>query len=237
MKGSVLVTGGNSGIGRAIAKLMKQEGYDVTISGRNETALEATARELGTRYIVADMDNLNNVRMLAGYFRNLDVLVNNAGIGSVIPIGRYTEEDFGRHMNINVRAPLFLIQELLPALAHRRGAVTNISSVAASHGTPLVALYAASKAAIEAITRSLARELAPQNVRVNAVCPGYVDTPMFRKSGIPEDQLPGLREQHSAAIPLRRFGDPMEVAKVVLAQVEATYVTGAVWTVDGGLTA
>jgi NAD(P)-dependent dehydrogenase (short-subunit alcohol dehydrogenase family) len=233
-----LITGGNSGIGRATAQLMSEAGYEVVISGRNEAELGRAAQELGVSSTLADMGKMDDVKALGARFSDgLDVLVNNAGIASLIPLGLYREEDFWLHFGINVQGPIFLMQELLSALEQRRGCVVNISSISASRGAAGAGLYAATKGALEAITGCLAIELAPRGIRVNAVSPGAIDTPIFSKLGIPPDTLKAMRLQHEAAIPLRRFGDPMEVAKVVLAQVEATYVTGAVWTVDGGLTA
>jgi NAD(P)-dependent dehydrogenase (short-subunit alcohol dehydrogenase family) len=235
---TALITGGSSGIGLATAQLMHETGYRVVISGRNQPELERTAEQTGIAYILADLGKMGDVRALATHFADgLDVLVNNAGIASLIPFGLYSEDVFWRHFSINVQGPIFLIQELLPSLEKRHGCVVNISSVAASRGTPGVGLYAATKGALEAITGCLAIELAPRGIRVNAVSPGAIETPLFGKLGIPLETLNVLRSQNEAAIPMKRFGAPAEVAKVILAQAEASYVTGAVWTVDGGVTA
>ena len=123
---------------------------------------------------------------------------------------------------------------MLPALEKRQGSVTTISSIIVSHGFPGVALYAATKGAVEAFTHSLALELAPKKIRVNAIAPGAIDTPIFTKMGLTEEQQKMLAEQHKATIPLQRLGTPDEVAQVAVAQIESSYVTGSIWRVDGG---
>ena len=125
----------------------------------------------------------------------------------------------------------------MPALQKRQGCVTNISSAITNNGLPNASLYAATKGAIDAFTRSLARELAPQNIRVNVVSPGAIDTPIITKFGFNEEQIKVFKAQVETTIPLQRYGRSEEVAQVIVAQVEATYVTGAVWAVDGGVDA
>lgn len=231
-----LVTGGNSGIGYATAKLLKEKGYEVFISGRNASKVEQAAKELDVQFIIADMSVSGDIEQLASHFlqTGIDVLVNNAGILKLAALEDVTREDFLEIIDVNLWSYLFLMKQLLPALRKRKGCVTNISSVSANKGVSHSSLYAPTKAAIEALTRSLAAELAP-DIRVNAVSPGATDTPIFSKLDIDFDALPESLKQAHASVPLKRVGTPDEVAHVVLAQLEATYATGAVWRIDGGV--
>jgi NAD(P)-dependent dehydrogenase (short-subunit alcohol dehydrogenase family) len=239
MNKTALVTGGNSGIGYATAELLAKNGYDVCIAGRQAEQVNRAAKKLGVDALVADITRLDDLRAIAGHFHEtgLDALVNCAGIAEIVPLGHYTAEAFARHIDTNVRGPLFLIQELMPALEKRRGAITTISSIIVTHGAPAVALYAASKGAVDAFTRNLALELAPRGVRINAVAPGAIETPIFEKFGLDANQLAQLAAQQREEAPLKRRGEPGEVAQVVLAQLESSYVTGSVWNVDGGTSA
>jgi NAD(P)-dependent dehydrogenase (short-subunit alcohol dehydrogenase family) len=239
MTKTVLITGGNSGIGYAAAQLFRDKGYSVTIVGRDVEKVEGAATELDINAFVADMANIDDIKRLGEHFyeMGLDALVNNAAICQVSPIGTYSEEQFERHFQTNVRGPLFLTQELLPALEKRQGGVTFVSSIITVHGAAGAGLYAASKGAIEGATRTLALELAPKKIRVNVVSPGAVDTPMFTKMGLTDEQQQMLVDQHIANIPLKRFAEPAEVAEVIHAQIESSYVTGSIWTVDGGVDA
>ncbi len=239
MKKSALVTGGNSGIGYATAKLLKSQGYEVTICGRDAGRVEQAAQELQVSYVVADLGNNDQVESLIAGFsgRRLDALVNNAAIARFMPLSACTNQDFDEFFNINVRGPINLIKGLLPALKETRGSVTNVSSAVVNNGLPNAALYAATKGAIEAATKSLSLELAPFGVRVNAVSPGAIDTPIITKLGIDEDTQAAVKTQQEATIPMRRFGRAEEVAEVISSQLASTYTTGAIWCVDGGVNA
>lgn len=234
-----LVTGGNSGIGFATCKLLKKKGYIVFLSGRNLKKVQQAAEELGVNFLLLDMANMDHIRQAACFFQSdgLDLLVNNAAVAMFQSIEKITEEDFSISFNINVRGPLLLIREVLPALIKRKGCIVNVSSVIVDNGLANASLYAATKGAIDALTRSLALELAPQKIRVNAVSPGATDTPILQKLGLTSEQLMGIRAQQEAMIPLRRYGSPEEIAEVIVAQAQASYVTGSVWTVDGGVSA
>lgn len=234
-----LITGGNSGIGYATARMFKERGYAVTISGRHPEKVFKAAKELQVEGVVADMARLDDLKALAERFNDsgVDVLVNNAAIATFMPISAHTESDYTLFLNTNIRGPMALVQALLPALQKRQGCVTNISSAITSNGLPNASLYAATKGAIDAFSRSLALELAPQNIRVNVISPGAIDTPIITKLGIDDSQIEGIKAHVASTIPLQRYGRPEEVAQVILAQVEATYVTGAVWAVDGGVDA
>jgi len=154
-----------------------------------------------------------------------------------MPLSAITDEDFSLFLNTNIRAPLVLIRNLLPALIKKQGSIVNVSSAIVNNGLPNAALYAAGKGAMDAFTRSLALELADKKIRVNAVSPGAIDTPILRKLGITEEAMNAIRAQQEATIPMRRYGTPEEVAQVIVAQLESTYVTGSIWSVDGGVDA
>lgn len=235
---TALVTGGNSGIGYATAKMLKTKGYEIYISGRSTERVHQAAEELGAIPIVADMANLEDLQTLAEHFadKGLDALVNNAAIAGFMPLAAVTDDNFALYCNTNIRGPLALIRNLLPALELKQGCVCNISSAIVNNGLPNASLYAATKGALEAMTRSLALELAP-NIRVNAVSPGAIDTPIIHKVGLPPEMVDTVRKQQEALIPFKRFGKSEEVAEVIVAQLESSYVTGAVWTVDGGVNA
>lgn len=233
---TALITGGNSGIGYATANFLKEKGYSVTISGRHKERVSKVAAELGVEYIVADMAELDDIKHLAAPFKNngLDVLINNAAIATFIPLSKISPSDYTIFFNTNIRGPLELIRELLPALEKNQGSVTNITSIAVNNALVNASLYAATKGALEATTRSLALELAPKKIRVNAVSPGAIDTPLAEKSGYCKEDLDAHRAMLEQIIPLRRYGKAEEVAQVIWAQLEASYVTGSIWVVDGG---
>lgn len=237
MQKTALVTGGNSGIGYATAKLLKEKNYAVTICGRDPGRVEQAAKELGVTGIVADMGDVAQVQKLAARFADkpLDVLVNNAGVARFIPLQFTSQTDFDELFNINVRGPLELIKTLLPSLEKAKGSITNVSSAVVNNGLANASVYAATKGALEAMTKSLAIEFAPIGVRVNAVEPGAIATPIVTKLGLDPQMLPALQAHMESTIPMRRFGNSDEVAAVIVAQLESTYTTGAVWVVDGGV--
>lgn len=235
---TALVTGGNSGIGFATAALLKKHGYLVTISGRSEAALLEAAAQLGVDHAVAEMANPEHLeRLAAGFPHGLDLLVNNAGIAQFMPMEAHTAAIIDHCFQVNVRGPMLLTQALLGSLEQRSGSVVNVSSIIVENGKPHASLYAATKGAVDAMVRSLALELAPRGIRVNAVSPGAIETPMVDKLGIPDELKPALIQEQSNAIPMKRFGQPREVAEVILALAKSSYVTGAIWKVDGGVNA
>ena len=237
MRKVVLITGGNSGIGFETANVFKKKGYKVFISGRNSEKVNKAANELGVEAIVGDMSNSEDVKAIAGVFfdQGLDVLVNNAAVAGLMPFENLHREAFLGFFDTNVYGPMLLIKELIPALNNRQGSIVNVSSIVTSKGIANATLYASTKGALEGFSRSLALELAPMKIRVNVVSPGAIDTPLLEKVGISDVERKELKEVQEAKIPLHRYGYPEEVAKVILAQAEATYVTGSIWTVDGGV--
>jgi NAD(P)-dependent dehydrogenase (short-subunit alcohol dehydrogenase family) len=234
----VVITGGNSGIGFATAHLFKKSGYNVTIIGRDQAKLEQAAGDIQCDYLALDLNTFDQLNMAEKlYADGLDVLVNNAGVASCLPVEILSEKSFDEYFHTNVRAPLFLSKLLLPALALRCGSIINISSVITDNAKPTMSLYAATKGALESLTKSLAIEFADKNIRVNAVAPGAIHTPLINKLGYPEDQFASIIAQQEAEIPLNRLGKAEEIAEVILAQAESSYTTGAIWKVDGGVDA
>ena len=188
-----LVTGGSSGIGLAIARALREDGYDLTISSRRPEKVEAAAGELGAYGIAADVSREEDCeRLVAAHrerFGGLDVLVNSAGIGIGGRIEDLSTKHFDLQLAVNLRG-LFLVTKLcLPMLKESRGWIVNLASIAGTIPTPGLSAYGASKAAVIALTRTLNAELESDGVRAVAMCPGFVDTPMAEWSGIPADEM------------------------------------------------
>jgi NAD(P)-dependent dehydrogenase (short-subunit alcohol dehydrogenase family) len=234
----VLVTGGTSGIGEAIARAYSEAGADVVITGRDEergrqVAESATASGRRVRFVRADLERIEDVRRLAEDVGDVDVLVNNAG---VFPFGATHEVEgavFDSAVAVNVKAPFFLTGACAPRMASNGGgAIVNISTMVASFGMPGMALYGSTKAAVELLTKAWAAEYGPQGVRVNAIAPGPTRTPGTAPMGEALDQL-------ASTLPLGRPANAGEIANAALflGSDEASYVNGAILAVDGGRTA
>lgn len=236
----VVVTGGNSGIGYSAAKQFKEEGAKVIITGRSEEKVKTAASELGVLGFTADASSLKALDSLIEYvdkeIGKVDILFNNAGIFSPAPVGQISEEMFDHQMGINFKGAVFTIEKFLPIL-NDGASIINLSSVNAYTGMPNTAVYAASKAALNSYTRTAATELAPRGIRINSVNPGPVETPIFGKTGMPEDQLAGFAQAMQERIPLKRFGQPEDIANLVLflASDKASFITGAEYNIDGGI--
>ncbi|MCQ0112024.1 NAD(P)-dependent dehydrogenase, short-chain alcohol dehydrogenase family [Zhouia amylolytica] len=235
-----VVTGGNSGIGYASALKLKEQGAKVIITGRSPERVKAAATELGVEGFVADVSDLSAIDALVvsveANYGKVDILFVNAGIFQPAGIGQITEGQFDHQMDINFKGAVFTIEKFLPIL-NDGASIINLSSINAYTGMPNTAIYAASKAALNSYTRTAASELAVRKIRVNAVNPGPVSTPIFQKTGMAEEQLNGFANAIQNRIPLKRFGAPEDVANLVafLASDEASFITGGEYNIDGGI--
>lgn len=237
-----IVTGGNSGIGLATASEFIAQGAEVIITGKNETALQEAVGQLGpnARAWVSDTSKLSDINKLVADIRALgkgiDVLFINAGIASFSPIEMATEEHFDAITNTNYKGAFFTLSRLIPVL-NDHASVILLTSVNATSGMPNTAVYAASKAALHSLVKVASTELSARGIRVNAVSPGPINTPLFGKVGLDEKSLEGFATAMQNRIPLKRFGNASEVGKLVafLASSDASFITGAEYVVDGGV--
>jgi NAD(P)-dependent dehydrogenase (short-subunit alcohol dehydrogenase family) len=234
-----LVTGATSGIGRSIAVKLAEAGATVYLTGRRAELGKETVALIeqagGTgHFIVSDVASVDDVRKLAEEVGEVDVLVNNAGIFPFSPTPEQSVDGFQQVFDVNVRGTYFLTAALAPAMvAKGKGSIVNVSSIAAVVGTPVGSVYNASKAAMDALTRSWAIEFGPAGVRVNSVAPGPVATDKaLAEAGEVFDAI-------AKALPLQRVGQPDEIAEAVLflASEKASFITGSVITADGGYVA
>ena len=190
---SALVTGGSSGIGLAIARMLRDEGHALTLAARKLERLEEAAAELGATAVAADVQHEEDcARLVKTHVEThggLDVLVNSAGVGIAGMIGDTTTKHFDLQQAVNLRGAFLVTREALPALREAKGYVVNLASIAGTIPTPGLATYGAAKAAVISLTRSLAREEAAAGVRVTAICPGFVDTPMASWTGLEAEQM------------------------------------------------
>jgi NAD(P)-dependent dehydrogenase (short-subunit alcohol dehydrogenase family) len=237
-----LITGGTSGIGLETAKHFLEEGARVIVTGVNPDSIAKARAELGSEVLVlrADSASVTAQKELAqtikDHYGQLDVAFLNAGISVWLPIEEWTEEMFDRSFDINVKGPYFLLQALLPALANPASVVLT-TSVSAHVGADRSSVYAATKAALLAMSKTLSTELLQRGIRVNAISPGPVQTPLYDKLGIPEMYREQVNKDIAATIPLGRFGTADEVAKAViyLASDESRWTVGSEIVVDGGV--
>ncbi|MCB1684933.1 MAG: SDR family oxidoreductase [Pseudomonadales bacterium] len=244
-----VITGGAGGIGRAAGKVFVAEGANVLLVDLDEAALKAAVAEIGgnsVSYFVGDVtsaaDNDAMIACAEERYGGVDVLLANAGIeGDVKSILEYEEDRFDKVMEINVKGPFLGLRSAVPAMQKRGGgSIVITSSVAGLKGTSGLSAYTTSKHAVIGLMRSAAREFAPMNIRVNTVNPSPVETRMMRslESGIAPGNEEMVKAQMAANIPLQRYGQPDEIAKVMLflASDDSSWVTGSVNAADGGMT-
>ncbi|HJX48752.1 MAG TPA: SDR family oxidoreductase [Gaiellaceae bacterium] len=193
MERAAIVTGGSSGIGLAIARMLRDEGYDLTLASRRPEKVEAAAKELGAVAVAADVaDEAACERLVAGHrerFGRLDMLVNSAGIGIAGTVESLSAKHLDLTIGVNLRGLFLVTQKAIPMLRESRGWIVNLASIAGTLPTPGLSSYGATKAAVISLTRSLNEELDADGVRAVAICPGFVDTPMAEWSGIPGDEM------------------------------------------------
>jgi NAD(P)-dependent dehydrogenase (short-subunit alcohol dehydrogenase family) len=236
----VVIIGGTSGMGLATAKMLLDGGARVLVTGRSQAGLDSAQQELGKDAIVVSSDarSLKEIDALASRvkteFDTVDLLFVNAGFGHFAPLENTTEAIYDEMFNLNAKGPFFAVQKLAP-LINRGGAVVLTTSIANVKGMPGLAAYGAAKAALRSFARVLAAELLPREIRVNAVTPGPIDTPIIDKSFPDKDAAAHLKEQMIGANPMKRLGTSEEIAKAVLfLAFDATFTTGAELPVDGG---
>jgi NAD(P)-dependent dehydrogenase (short-subunit alcohol dehydrogenase family) len=233
-----LVTGGNSGIGFATAKQFVNEGAYVFITGRREPELAAAVKEIGKNVIgvQGDTSNLGDLDQLFTQIKRekgkLDIVFANAGGAKFAPLGKITEEHYDALFNSNVKGVLFTVQKALPLLPDGASIILNASVAGSTAPSPEWSVYNATKAAVRSFARTWTTDLKDRHIRVNAVSPGYIDTPPWHSMEAADEVMNGI----SRTIPLGRFGTPDEIAKalVFLASDDASYITGTELFVDGG---
>ncbi|MFD2470902.1 SDR family NAD(P)-dependent oxidoreductase [Amycolatopsis silviterrae] len=238
----VVVTGAGSGIGRATALAFAQAGAHVLGVGRRREALAETARQHpGIAVFAADLTTdgapEDVVQAAVDRWGGVDVLVNNAGATAIMPLAEATGPRIDDLFRLNVTAPSLLARAALPHLRRTRGAIVNVSSTYGHRPLPGASHYAATKSAIEHLTRSWALELAPDHIRVNALAPGPTESEALTASGLPDATVNQIKQDEASRIPLGRRGEPGELATWLLrlADPADTWVTGQILTVDGGL--
>lgn len=239
-----LITGGNSGIGLATAKDFIAEGATVIITARSQHAVDAAVKELGSqaRGIALDVSDMRQLLSLTEQLKKItdriDVVFINAGIAKFFSIKDAVEAQYDEQFNVNVKGAYFSIQQVLPLMPEGGSIVLN-TSINAHIGMPNASVYSATKAAFLSLVRTLSAELLPRKIRVNAVSPGPVATPLHTadKMGVTDDHIKGMGESILKAIPVGRFGKPEEIARVVtfFASDDSSFVLGAELIVDGGM--
>ena len=237
-----VVTGGNSGIGLATAKRLQEEGARVAISGRSRKTLDEAVKTIGNGVVavqsdvakLADVDKLySEVSQKLG---KIDVLFVNAGVAKFAPFSETTESVYDEQFDINIKGAYFTIQKALPFLNDGASIILN-TSVVDSKGYAGASAYSATKAALRSLARTTAAELAGRGIRVNTVAPGPIVTPILGRTGLSKEALDEFVTETVPKIPMKRFGQPEEVAGAVafLASQDASYITGVEINVDGGM--
>lgn len=237
-----LITGGSSGIGLETARQFIAEGARVAITGTNPANLAAARQELGNDVLAinANAGNVAAQKAIADEvgkaFGKLDILFVNAGVADLRPLDAWDEAGFDRSMSINLKGPIFLVQALLPLFSNPGSIVLN-TSVNAHIGMPNTSVYAATKAGLLSLAKTLSGELIGRGIRVNAVSPGPISTPLYSKLGLAEAELKSVAASILDQVPAGRFGNPGEIAKAVLflASDEAAFAVGSELLVDGGM--
>jgi NAD(P)-dependent dehydrogenase (short-subunit alcohol dehydrogenase family) len=237
-----VVTGGNSGIGLASAQRLKEEGAKVAITGRSQKTLDEAVKLLGNDVLAfqSDVSKAGEIgkvyEAVAKKFGKIDILFANAGVAKFVAVTAVTEAHYDELFDINSKGAYFTIQKALPYLNDGASIILN-TSVVSHMGIPIGSVYAATKAAMRSLTRSFAGALAERNIRVNAVAPGPIETPIFGRTGLSKEEMDGFAADAISKVPMKRIGKSEEVASAVafLASSDASYITGVELGVDGGM--
>lgn len=237
---TAVVTGGNSGIGYAAAKELKEQGASVIITGRRKDALELAAAELGVMGIVADQGQVSAIGELANaaadQFGKVDILFINAGVLGMGSVENATEEVFDNVIDINFKGAYFTLSKFIPFLSEGASVVFLSSNTASMNGAES-SIYSSGKAALNSVMRIAAVELAPRKIRVNAVSPGPTETAIMGKAGFEGEQLDAIKSWVIDRVPLKKMGEAEDVAKMVayLSGDGAKFITGSEFVMDGGM--
>ncbi len=237
-----VITGANSGIGLATAKLFLNQGAKVVLSGRRQSALEEASKSLQGDFItvVADVakpeDNINLIKESTNKYGNIDILFLNAGIAPTTPTTDITETHYDEIFDINVKGPILAVKEALPHI-NDGGTIMFTNSVVHQKGFDGLSVYSASKGALRAYSRVLTSEVKSRGIRVNSIAPGPIDTPIYGKMGLPAEVVEQMGQGFAEQVPLGRFGTSEEVANTALflASDDASFINGIEIEVDGGL--
>lgn len=236
---TIIITGGSRGIGRCLVENFARDGYNVVLNyNKSEKQAKQIKQNLADEGIEieifkADISKKDEVKKLIEFtlkkFQDIDVLINNAGIARIHLFTDVTEEEWDEIMNTNLKSAFFTTQEVLPNMIHnKKGCIINISSIWGLVGASCEAVYSASKAGLDGLTKSLAKELGPSNIRVNGIAPGIVDTEM--NSNLDEK----IKEELKTEIPLGKIGKPIDIYKCAKWLVEDEYTTGQIISPNGG---
>ena len=239
---TVLITGGSSGIGLATAKLFRDHGARLAITGRDPDGLARAREQLGSETLVirSDAGKIDDIASLMQqvnkHFKRLDVLFVNAAVATAAPLEHVSETQYDEIMGINCKGVFFTIQQALPLFGDNTSIIVT-TSITNQLGSPNFSVYGASKAALRSLVKSLSLELIGRGIRINAISPGPIATPMFERFGLPADTVQAIKGDIEHKSPIKRFGTPEEIAKVALflASDDSTYLVGEEIVVDGGM--
>lgn len=237
-----VITGGNSGMGLGTAKLFVENGAKVVITGRRQKDLDEAVKSVGKNIegVCGDISKLSDLDKLhdhmAKNYGRVDIVFANAGIGGLTPFGQVTEEQFDSIFDVNAKGTFFTVQKLLPLISDGGSIILN-ASVAGNTGMEAFSVYSATKAAVRSFARTWTSDLKARNIRVNTLSPGPIETPIFEKTGLTDQQVQEFKTGIVQQVPLGRIGDMDEIAKpaLFLASDDSSYITGIELVVDGGM--